>query len=99
MTNPVLTVDKLCKSFGGVHALRDLTMAIHPGEILGLIGPNGSGKSTTVNVLTGLLPVTSGEIVLEGETIQTLPEADRVTRGLARTFQTASVFPDRGACE
>lgn len=94
MTDVVLELRDLCKSFGGVHALRDLTMTIRSGEILGLIGPNGSGKSTTVNVLTGLLPVTSGEIVLEGEMIQRLPEAERVTRGLARTFQTASVFPE-----
>ncbi|MCL4160437.1 UNVERIFIED_CONTAM: hypothetical protein GTU68_053043, partial [Idotea baltica] len=92
MADAVLEVRALCKSFGGVQALRDLSLTIRPGEILGLIGPNGSGKSTTVNTLTGLLPVTSGEIVLAGEMIQTLPEAERVARGLTRTFQTASVF-------
>ena len=90
----VLQVDRLCKSFGGVHALRDLTFMISEGEILGLIGPNGSGKSTTVNVLAGVYPETSGDISLQGENLGPLPEYKRVSRGLARTFQTASIFPE-----
>ena len=94
MTDPILKVDKLCKSFGGVHALSDLSLEIYPGEILGLIGPNGSGKSTTVNTLTGLLPVTSGRISMSDSDIQTLSESERVAHGLARTFQTASVFAE-----
>ena len=94
MGDPILEVRDLCKSFGGVHALRDLSFTLSPGEILGLIGPNGSGKSTTVNALAGLFSATSGEIRLAGEAIQTQPEASRVARGLARTFQTASVFPE-----
>lgn len=94
MTTAILKVDRLCKSFGGVHAVRDLSFSVGPGEILGLIGPNGSGKSTTVNALAGVFPVTSGEILLAGGHIQTLPEYERVAMGLARTFQTASVFPE-----
>ena len=90
----VLQVDRLCKSFGGVHALRDLSFTIAEGEILGLIGPNGSGKSTTVNVLAGVYPETSGDIRLQGENIGSFPEYKRVSRGLARTFQTASIFPE-----
>ena len=94
MPNAVLEVDKLCKSFGGVHAITDLTFNLAAGEILGLIGPNGSGKSTTVNVLAGVYPATSGSIQLAGEAIQTLPDYTRVARGITRTFQTASLFPD-----
>ena len=94
MTTAVLRVARLCKSFGGVHAIRDLTFEVQPGEVMGLIGPNGSGKSTTVNSLAGLFPVTSGEILLAGAHIQQLPEPERVELGLARTFQTASVFPE-----
>ncbi|QGX99066.1 ABC transporter ATP-binding protein [Roseovarius faecimaris] len=94
MTTAVLQVQNLCKSFGGVHAVRDLSFRVEPGEILGLIGPNGSGKSTTVNALAGVYPVTSGEILLAGGHIQTLPEYERVSMGLARTFQTASIFPE-----
>lgn len=94
MTTAILQVDRLCKSFGGVHAVRDLSFAVEPGQILGLIGPNGSGKSTTVNALAGVFPVTSGKIQLAGGYIQALPEYQRVALGMARTFQTASVFPE-----
>lgn len=94
MTTAVLQVERLCKSFGGVHAVRDLSFHVNAGEILGLIGPNGSGKSTTVNALAGVFPVTSGEIMLTGGHIQSLPEHERVAMGLARTFQTASIFPE-----
>jgi len=94
MADPILRVDTLSKSFGGVRAVRDLAFAVSAGEILGLIGPNGSGKSTTVNVLAGVFPPTSGSIVLGGKAIERLPEAKRVSMGLSRTFQTARVFPE-----
>lgn len=94
MAEIVLRVAGLSKSFGGVHAVRDLSFEISRGEILGLIGPNGSGKSTTVNVLSGLHPATSGSIILDGQSIEMLTEYARVSRGLARTFQTARVFPE-----
>jgi branched-chain amino acid transport system ATP-binding protein len=94
MAEVVVRVAGLSKSFGGVHAVRDLTFDICRGEILGLIGPNGSGKSTTVNVLSGLLPATAGSIVLDGQAIEALPQHKRVSCGLARTFQTARVFPE-----
>jgi len=67
---------------------------VRKAEILGLIGPNGSGKSTTVNSLAGIFPVTSGEITLGGTRIEALPEYERVARGMTRTFQTASIFPE-----
>ncbi|CAN1549011.1 LivG ABC-type branched-chain amino acid transport systems, ATPase component [Rhabdaerophilaceae bacterium] len=94
MTDTIIRVDHLSKSFGGVRAVRELSFDVAAGEILGLIGPNGSGKSTTVNVLAGLLPPTAGKILLCGEPIEQLPEAQRVKKGLARTFQTARIFPE-----
>ena len=94
MAETILRVDALSKNFGGVRAVRDLSFDVAAGEIVGLIGPNGSGKSTTVNVLAGLLTPTSGSIILAGQTIEGLPEPARVTKGLARTFQTARVFPE-----
>lgn len=94
MAETILRVDMLSKSFGGVKAVRDLSFDVSAGEILGLIGPNGSGKSTTVNVLAGLLPPTSGSIRLGPDAIEQMPEVDRVSKGLARTFQTARVFPE-----
>jgi len=94
MAQAVLEVDALCKSFGGVQAIRDLSFQLNHGEILGLIGPNGSGKSTTVNALAGVYPATSGDIRLAGQSILTEPEYARVAKGLARTFQTSSTFPE-----
>ncbi|OYW59114.1 MAG: ABC transporter ATP-binding protein [Bosea sp. 12-68-7] len=94
MAETILRVDALSKNFGGVRAVRDLSFDVAAGEIVGLIGPNGSGKSTTVNVLAGLLTPTSGSIILAGQSIEGLPEPARVTKGLARTFQTARVFPE-----
>lgn len=99
MTDAVLEVSNLCKSFGGVQAIRDLSFTVAPGEVLGLIGPNGSGKSTTVNALAGVFPATSGQIMLGGAHVQDLSEHARVGMGLARTFQTASVFPEFTICE
>lgn len=94
MAATILEVKNLHKSFGGVQAIRDLSFSVSAGEVMGLIGPNGSGKSTTVNSLAGLFAATSGEILLGGEAIQNLPEYPRVAKGLTRTFQTASVFPE-----
>lgn len=94
MAETILRVEMLAKSFGGVKAVRDLSFEVSAGEILGLIGPNGSGKSTTVNVLAGLLPPTSGSILLGSDAVERMPEAERVAKGLARTFQTARVFPE-----
>jgi branched-chain amino acid transport system ATP-binding protein len=94
MKTPVLKVDTLCKSFGGVHAIRDLSFEVREAEILGLIGPNGSGKSTTVNSLAGIFAISSGKITLGDAQIDGLPEYARVAQGLARTFQTASTFSE-----
>ncbi len=94
MGDTILRVDTLSKNFGGVRAVRDLSFNVSTGEVLGLIGPNGSGKSTTVNVLAGLLPASSGSIMLGQQSIEKMPEPERVASGLARTFQTARVFPE-----
>lgn len=94
MSDTILHVDGLSKSFGGIKAVRDLSFVVSSGEIVGLIGPNGSGKSTTVNVLSGVFPPTAGSILLGGTAIERLPEARRVGLGLSRTFQTARVFPE-----
>lgn len=94
MAETILRVERLSKSFGGIKAIRDLSFAVSAGEIVGLIGPNGSGKSTTVNVLSGTFAPTAGAIMLGGHPIEMLNEAERVARGLTRTFQTARVFPE-----
>jgi ABC-type branched-subunit amino acid transport system ATPase component len=89
---PMLKVTKLKKSFGGVHALKDVSLQLERGEILGLIGPNGSGKSTLVNAIAGLYPPDGGSVLLEGVdvTAQTPPAMAR--HGVARTFQSSRPF-------
>ena len=92
MTGPVLELNGVTKSFGGVHAIKGLSFSVNQNEIVGLIGPNGSGKTTTVNVLSGSLPMTSGDILLDGESLVSFSVSARVKKGLTRTFQTASFF-------
>lgn len=87
-----LEVAHLCKSFAGLKAVDDVSFTVATGDILGLIGPNGSGKTTLVNVVTGLLPATSGTVRVDGfETTGKKPH--RVARaGISRTFQTIRLF-------
>jgi branched-chain amino acid transport system permease protein len=74
-------------------AVRDLAFAIAPGEILGLIGPNGAGKSTMFNLISGALPLTSGDIVFRGESIKGCTPFDIAKRGIGRTFQHVKLVP------
>jgi ABC-type branched-subunit amino acid transport system ATPase component len=67
MTQPLLQVEKLTKTFGGLMALSDLSFSVASGEIVGLIGPNGSGKSTAFNLITGAFPPTAGKVMFLGE--------------------------------
>jgi branched-chain amino acid transport system ATP-binding protein len=94
MAEALLVVDKLEKRFGGVQAIRDLSFTVYSDEVVGLIGPNGSGKSTSINVISGVFPPTSGSITLCGRLVTKLPMNDRVNLGLARTFQTTTLFPE-----
>jgi ABC-type branched-subunit amino acid transport system ATPase component len=89
-----LCLEHVCKSFEGLRALDDVSLILSRGEILGLIGPNGSGKTTLINVVSGLLPATSGKVYARGDDITNLP-AHRVAHcGIARTFQTIRLFRD-----
>jgi ABC-type branched-subunit amino acid transport system ATPase component len=88
----VLELKAVSRHFGGVKAIDGLDLRVRQGEILGLIGPNGSGKSTAVNVITGLFPVTSGEIVFKGQSLNALPTHKRLQLGIARTFQNIRLF-------
>lgn len=93
-TESVLEVSHLCKSFAGLRAVDDVSFTVRSGEILGLIGPNGSGKTTLINVITGLLPATSGEVHVGGRRTSG-KKAFRVARaGIARTFQTVRLFAE-----
>jgi branched-chain amino acid transport system ATP-binding protein len=91
--SPILRTDGLTVRFGGLTALRDVSLAIQPGEIRAIIGPNGAGKSTLFNCLTGVLRPTSGRILFAGQDITGLP-ADQVSqRGIARSYQITNILP------
>ncbi|HEY3364962.1 MAG TPA: ABC transporter ATP-binding protein [Symbiobacteriaceae bacterium] len=95
----ILDIKGLNKSFGGIHAVKDLTMQVNEGEILGLIGPNGSGKSTTVNLISGTYSADSGQILLAGKDITRISAPDRALMGVGRTFQASRPFLDMSVLE
>jgi ABC-type branched-subunit amino acid transport system ATPase component len=90
----VLKVEGLCKSFGGLMAVDNLTFEVKEGEIVGLIGPNGSGKTTCLNLITGFLKPDSGTVTFRGENITGLPRCRACQNGIARTFQLIKPFLD-----
>jgi branched-chain amino acid transport system ATP-binding protein len=87
-----LRASAVSRSFEGVQALRDVTLELRPGEVVGLIGPNGAGKSTLVNVLSGFDRPTSGSVELDGRDVTRWPPHRRGRHGLARTFQHSHAF-------
>ena len=91
--HPLLDVQSACKEFGGLVAVNNLSFELHQGEILGLIGPNGAGKSTMFNLISGLLPLTRGEVHFNGRAIGGLAPYDIAARGIARTFQHVKLIP------
>jgi branched-chain amino acid transport system ATP-binding protein len=91
MTGAIETM-KLCKNFGGLVVADAIDFRMEQGARHALIGPNGAGKTTFVNLVTGVVPPTSGGIVLGGEDITALSQSQRVKRGLVRTFQINALF-------
>ena len=99
MTAPVLSTHRLNKSFGQLVVARDIEIALPRGVRYALIGPNGAGKTTLINLMTGMLRPDTGSIMLGEEDITRLEPQARVKRGLVRTFQINSLFPDLSALE
>jgi branched-chain amino acid transport system ATP-binding protein len=93
MNQPVLSVDKICKSFGGIQAVNHVSFDVQPGEVLGLIGPNGSGKSTLFNCILGQLIPDSGSVRVNGRSVSGKRACELNKLGVARTFQQLQVFP------
>jgi branched-chain amino acid transport system ATP-binding protein len=90
---PVLELKELSKSFGGLHAVRGVTFKIMPGDRKAIIGPNGAGKTTLFNLITGIYPITSGQVLLFGKDVTSWQSHRRTAMGMSRTFQVTSLFP------
>ena len=91
---PVLAIEGVAKSFGGLKVLSDVSVTLGQGECLGLIGPNGAGKTTLFNIVTGFLTPDHGRIAFDGEDISWARPDVRVRAGLVRTFQKSMAFPE-----
>ncbi|WP_127088607.1 ABC transporter ATP-binding protein [Aquabacter cavernae] len=99
MTASTLSLEGVSRRFGGVLAVENVSFSVAPGEIVGLIGPNGAGKSTLVNLIAGLLRLTSGRILLGAADISTAEAPEIARAGIARTFQTVRLLKDESVLD
>lgn len=99
MSTPILHLEGLGKSFGGLVAIDSVNLSIQPGSLHALIGPNGAGKSTLFNLICGVTPPSKGKIQFKGTEFTALPAWQRAQRGLARTFQNLQIFRDMTVLE
>ncbi|HCF84252.1 MAG TPA: ABC transporter ATP-binding protein, partial [Ktedonobacter sp.] len=90
--DPLLTLNKVTKRFGGLAAVQDVDLQIWPREIISIIGPNGAGKTTVFNLITGIYRPTSGDVLINGKSIAGLNPDQVLVRGIARTFQNIRLF-------
>jgi ABC-type branched-subunit amino acid transport system ATPase component len=99
MSEPLLSLDRVSRHFGGVRAVDQVSFSVSEGIIHGLIGPNGAGKTTVLNLVSGLMPLTSGSITLAGQRIDRLPAHRIAAMGVRRTFQNIRLFPVMSALD
>jgi simple sugar transport system ATP-binding protein len=91
---PRVEVRNLAKRYGSVHALRDVNMKLNAGEIVGLVGDNGAGKSTLVNLISGALQPTAGQILVDGQPVSFRSPSDARRAGIETVYQDLSLAPD-----
>ena len=96
---PLLEAKGVSKNFGEFRALHDVSIAVNADEFVSVVGPNGAGKTTLVNVLTGLLPPSEGQVFFKGENISGVGPIALAKRGMARTFQLVQIFPQLTVAE
>ncbi|MCX6043621.1 MAG: ABC transporter ATP-binding protein [Chloroflexi bacterium] len=99
LPKPLVEVNAISRNFGGLKAVNQVSFAIQSGEIFGLIGPNGAGKTTLFNMMTGLTPPSSGQVLYEGQDIARLSPHRIAQRGIARTFQNIRLFGNLDALQ
>ena len=98
-TGPILEVEALIKSFGGVTALMDVNLKVPRGAIKAVIGPNGAGKTTLFNIITGMLAPSEGQVKFNGDLISGLKSHQIAALGISRTFQTVELFDNMTVLE
>jgi D-xylose transport system ATP-binding protein len=91
MKTPLVDIRGVHKAFGGVHAVEDVSVSVHPGEVMALLGHNGAGKSTLMKMLAGAYPIDSGEIRINGERAQIANPADSQNLGVETIYQTLAL--------
>jgi branched-chain amino acid transport system ATP-binding protein len=96
---PILKLEGIAKSFGGLRVVEDLSFSVSRGSRTALIGPNGAGKTTVFNLITGVYPIDVGRILLDGDDITDVPSRRRIYRGIARNFQNIRLMPHLSALE
>ena len=94
-TQAVLEVNNIAVHYGGIKAVNGISFSLEPGRISGILGPNGSGKTTLLGALTRMGSLTSGSLVFLGQDYSKVPARKILSLGIARTFQTVRVLPDR----
>ncbi|MDR5745122.1 sugar ABC transporter ATP-binding protein [Caballeronia sp. LZ029] len=99
MTSPVLELRGIDKRFAGVHALQDVNLVLHPGEVHALMGQNGAGKSTLIKVLTGVVSLDAGEILLDGRAIRPESPLDAQKLGISTVYQEVNLCPNLSVAE
>jgi branched-chain amino acid transport system ATP-binding protein len=99
VTTPMLEARGLVRAFGALQAVDGVTFAVEPGELRAVIGPNGAGKTTLFHLISGLLAPTAGRVRFRGDDVTALAAPARCRRGISRTFQITSIFPELSVLE
>ncbi len=95
----LLELRNVVKKFGGITALSDISFSVEKGDIFGIIGPNGAGKTTIFNMITGVYPVTSGDVLFDGQSLLGKKTHEIIDGGIARTFQNIRLFANMTVLE
>ncbi len=99
MTTPILEARGLGRAFGALQAVDGVSFGVEPGELRAVIGPNGAGKTTLFHLISGLLAPTAGRVLFRGGDVTALAAPARCRRGISRTFQITSIFPELSVLE
>ncbi|WP_241136406.1 ATP-binding cassette domain-containing protein, partial [Achromobacter insuavis] len=99
MPDPLLTADAVTRRFGGLTAVNGVSLALQRGEVHAVIGTNGAGKSTLINILSGELAPSSGQVSLGGRDITAWGQPERARAGLGRSYQRSTLFPELSVFE